>query len=107
MEDIYKVLKSNQCIQGVHKSLELSSKISEMFKAQDNRIAKSFSGISMVSEIAKNFQQHSIKFNKPTLSAIESLSKSISLQTKALIPQTTIDAIPGRQNRYSFKLLAV
>jgi len=86
------IFKSAQWHQSIQKSLGLSSQLSEMFKAQE-RITKSLSGISMATELAKSMQQHHRMFENPTLSAIEAMTKGLSLQTKFAIPQTTLDAI--------------
>ena len=92
MEEIYKSSKLNQWNQVIENSSKLSSQMSEIIKTQD-RLTKSFSGISMASEIAKNMKQYSIKFDNPALSAIEAMSKAITLKTENIIPKTTIDAI--------------
>ncbi|CAN5840926.1 hypothetical protein BH24BAC1_BH24BAC1_08880 [soil metagenome] len=85
------IFNSVQWSQNIQKSLGLTSQISEMLKAQE-RITKSFRGVSMMAEIAKSMQQQKM-FANPTLSAIEALTKSMSLQSKFAIPQTTLDAI--------------
>lgn len=92
MEEIYKSSKLNQWNQVIENSSKLSSQMSEIIKTQD-RLTKCFSGISMASEIAKNMKQYSIKFDNPALSAIEAMSKAITLKTENIIPKTTIDAI--------------
>jgi len=56
------------------------------------RIAQNYSGLNMMSEIAKSFKQHTL-LDKSTFSAIDVVSKSINWQSKFAIPQTTIDAI--------------
>ncbi len=96
------ILKSVQWSQNIQKSFGLSSQISEMLKAQE-RITKSFSGVSMIVEIAKSMQ-HQKMFADPTLSAIEAMTKSISLQSKFAIPKTTLDAITtiNRQHEQLF-----
>lgn len=86
------ILKSAQWHQSIQKSLGLSSQLSEMMKAQ-TRITKSLSGVSMITELAKSMQQHHKMFENPTLSAIEAMTKGLSLQAKFAIPQTTLDAI--------------
>ncbi len=95
-------LKSAQWHQSIQKSLGLSSHISAILKAQES-IAKSLSGVNMMAEIAKSMQ-HQKMFANPTLSAIEAMSKSISLQSKFAIPQRTIDAITSisRQHEQLF-----
>ncbi|WP_326371193.1 hypothetical protein [Flavobacterium sp. SUN046] len=74
-----------------------------MFKTQE-RITKSLSGINMATELAKSMQQHHRIFENPTLSAIEAMTKSLSLQTKFAIPQSTLDAITSinRQHEQLF-----
>lgn len=91
MAGLNDILKSAQWHQSIQKSLGLSSHISAMLKAQES-ITNSLSGVNMMAEIAKSMQ-HQKMFANPTLSAIEAMSKSISLQSKFAIPQTTIDAI--------------
>lgn len=97
------ILKSAQWHQGFQKSLGISSQLSEMFKVQDS-IAKNLSGLSMASEIAKNMQIHQKMFENPTLSAIQQMSKSLNLQTKFAIPQSTLDALASinRQHEQLF-----
>jgi len=97
------ILKSAQWHQSIQKSLGISSQLSEMFKLQDS-IAKNLSGLSMASEIAKNMQIHQKMFENPTLSAIQQMSKSLNLQTKFAIPQSTLDAIASinRQHEQLF-----
>lgn len=92
MEEILRLLKSNQRNQVIENYLKLRPQMPEIFKAQD-RIAKNFSGMSMAFEIAKNMKQYSVKFDNSALSAIEAMSKAINLKTENLIPKTTIDAI--------------
>lgn len=97
------ILKSAQWHQSIQKSLGLSSQLSEMMKAQE-RITKSLSGVSMITELAKSMQQHHRMFENPTLSAIEAMTKGLSLQAKFAIPQTTLDAISSinRQHEQLF-----
>ncbi|MEC4050080.1 hypothetical protein OX284_011615 [Flavobacterium sp. SUN046] len=97
------IFKSTQWHQSIQKSLGLSSQLSEMFKTQE-RITKSLSGINMATELAKSMQQHHRIFENPTLSAIEAMTKSLSLQTKFAIPQSTLDAITSinRQHEQLF-----
>jgi hypothetical protein len=97
------IFKSAQWHQSIQKSLGLSSQLSEMFKAQE-RITKSLSGISMATELAKSMQQHHRMFENPTLSAIQAMTKGLSLQAKFAIPQTTLDAITSinRQHEQLF-----
>ena len=102
MAGLNDILKSAQWHQSIQKSLGLSSHISAMLKAQES-ITKSLSGVNMMAEIAKSMQ-HQRMFANPTLSAIEAMSKLISLQSKFAIPQTTIDAITSinRQHEQLF-----
>ncbi|ADY51158.1 hypothetical protein Pedsa_0579 [Pseudopedobacter saltans DSM 12145] len=86
------ILKSAQWHQSIQKSLGLTSQLSEMMKAQE-QITKSLSGVSMIIELAKSMQKHHRMFENPTLSAIEAMTKGLSLQAKFAIPQTTLDAI--------------
>lgn len=97
------ILKSVQWQQSIQKSLGLSSQLSEMFKAQES-IAKNLSGLSMATELAKSMQKHHRIFEKPSLSAIEAMTKGLSLQSKFAIPQTTLDAISSinRQHEQLF-----
>src|SRR5690606_21821652 len=97
------ILKSAQWHQSIQKSMGISSQLSEMFKVQDS-IAKNLSGLSMASESAKNMQIHQKMFENPTLSAIQQMSKSLNLQTKFAIPQSTLDALASinRQHEQLF-----
>lgn len=97
------ILKSAQWHQSIQKSLGLSSQLSEMMNAQE-RITKSLSGVSMITELAKSMQQHHRMFENPTLSPIEAMTKGLSLQAKFAIPQTTLDAISSinRQHEQLF-----
>lgn len=97
------IFKSAQWHQSIQKSLGLSSQLSEMFRTQE-RITKSLSGISMATELAKSMQQHHRMFENPTLSAIQAMTKGLSLQAKFAIPQTTLDAITSinRQHEQLF-----
>lgn len=97
------ILKSAQWHQSIQKSLGLSSQLSEMMKAQAS-ITKSLSGVSMITELAKSMQQHHRMFENPTLSAIEAMTKGLSIQAKFAIPQTTLDAISSinRQHEQLF-----
>lgn len=96
-------LKSARWHQSIQKSLGLTSQLSEMIKAQE-RITRSLSGVSMITELAKSMQQHHKMFEKPTLSAIEAMTKGLSLQARFAIPQTTLDAISSinRQHEQLF-----
>jgi hypothetical protein len=97
------IFKSAQWHQSIQKSLGISSQLSEMFRTQE-RISKSLSGISMATELAKSMQQHHRMFENPTLSAIQAMTKGLSLQAKFAIPQTTLDAITSinRQHEQLF-----
>ena len=64
---------------------------SGLLKVQE-QMTRSFSGINMMSEIAKSMKQHSV-ITQPHFSAIDAITKSISWQTKFAIPQNTLDAI--------------
>jgi hypothetical protein len=103
MAGIDDILKSAQWHQSIQKSLGLSSQLTEMMKAQAS-ITKSLSGVSMITELAKSMQQHHKMFENPTLSAIEAMTKGLSLQAKFAIPQTTLDAISSinRQHEQLF-----
>lgn len=97
------ILKSAQWHKSIQKSLGLTSQLSEMMKAQE-RITRSLSGVSIITELAKSMQQHHKMFENPTLSAIGALTKGLSLQAKFAIPQTTLDAISSinRQHEQLF-----
>lgn len=84
------ILKSVQW----QKSLGISTQLSEMFKVQD----------SMASEMAKSMQKHQKMFENPTLSAIQEMSKSLNLQTKFSIPQSTLGVLASinRQHEQLF-----
>lgn len=75
---------------------------SAVFKTQEQFI-RNFSGVNMLSEVAKSLKQSSI-FNRQNLSAFDSFSKSMSWQAKFAIPQKTIDAISSinRQHEQIF-----
>ncbi|MDP1814568.1 MAG: hypothetical protein Q8K92_08995 [Leadbetterella sp.] len=92
MAGLDNILKSSQLHQSIQKPLGLSSQLSEMMKTQES-IIKSLSRVSMINELAKSMQQHYKMFDKATLSAFETMTKGLSLQTKFTIPQTTLDAI--------------
>lgn len=102
MANIDDILKSVQWSQNLSKSMGLSSQITNMLKAQ-KQIPQSFSGLNMMSEIAKNFKQQAM-ITQPTFSAIDVISKSMSWQNKFAIPQTTLDAITSinRQHEQLF-----
>lgn len=97
------ILKSIQSLQSIQKSLGLNSQLSEMIKTRE-RVMKSLSGVSMITELTKSMQQHQRMFEKPTLSAIEAMTHALSIQTKFAIPQTTLDAITSinRQHEQLF-----
>ena len=96
------ILKSANWHQSLNKSLGISSVISEMLKTKDS-ITNSYSGISMMAEIAKSMH-HQKMFTNPTMSAIEAMTKSIGVQSRFAIPQTTLDAITSinRQHEQLF-----
>lgn len=93
------ILKSIQWHQSIQKSSGLTSQLSEMFNAQES-ITKNLSGLSMATEL----QKHHRMFANPTLSAIEAMTKGLSLQAKFAMPQTTLDAISSinRQHEQLF-----
>jgi hypothetical protein len=93
------ILKSAQWHESIKKSLGFSSQISAMPKAQES-ITKSLSGVNMMAEIAKS-KQHQKMFSNPTLSAIDAMSKSMSIQSKFAIPQTTLDAITSINRQHA------
>jgi hypothetical protein len=97
------ILKSAQWHQSIQKSLGITSQLSEMMKNQE-QIIKSLSGVSMITELAKSMQQNHRMFENPTLSAIEAMTKGLSVQAKFAIPQTTLDAISSinRQHEQLF-----
>lgn len=96
------ILKSANWHQSLNKSLGISSVISEMLKTKDS-ITNSYSGISMMAENAKSMH-HQKMFTNPTMSAIEAMTKSIGVQSRFAIPQTTLDAITSinRQHEQLF-----
>jgi hypothetical protein len=102
MTGLDNILKLAQWQQNIHKSFGLSSQISDMLKAQE-RITKSFSGVSMITEIAKSMQ-HYKAIASPTMSAIEAMTKSMSFQSKFAVPQPTLNAIASinRQHEQLF-----
>jgi len=71
-----------------------------IMKSAQDKITKSLTGLSMASEIAKNMQKHLKMFENPTLSAIEKMSKSLNLQTKFAIPQSTLDALDSINHQH-------
>lgn len=103
MKGFDNILKSAQWHQSIQKYLRPSFQFSEMMKAQTS-ITKSLSGVSMITELAKSMQQHHRMFENTTLSAIEGMTKGLSLQAKFAIPQTTLDAISSinRQHEQLF-----
>lgn len=86
------IIKSAQWHQSIQKPLGLSSQLSEMINIQD-KIDKSLSGVSMMTELSKSMQQHHRILEEPTLRAIEAMTKNLRLQTKFAIPQKTLEAI--------------
>jgi hypothetical protein len=103
MADFEDILKSAQWHQNIQKSLGLSTQLSELMEAQAS-FTKSLGGVRMISEIAKSMQLRHKMFENPTLSAIEAMTKGLSLQVKFAIPQTTLDAISSinRQHEQLF-----
>lgn len=119
------IIKYNQWKQSIHKSLGLSSQLSEMLKSHQRMtsglsglnaitdIAKSFqsqhqtiknlSGISMLTELAKSMQEQNKVFSH-SFSAFETLAKSVKAYSNFGIPQTTLDAITSinRQHEQLF-----
>lgn len=84
------ILKATQGSQNIKKALGLSSQFSEIFKTQE-RIAKSFSGHNMMTEMGKHVKYQTMFAQ--SLSTFDAKVKSISLQSKFAIPQATFDAI--------------
>jgi len=84
-------LKSIQSAPALTKNFGIASQFSEMLKAQ-NSWKNSFSGLSMLSEVAKSIN-HQAVVNKPQLSMIEAISKSMAFQNKLSIPNSAIEAI--------------
>lgn len=125
MAGIDDIIKSNQWTQSIHKSLGLSSQLSEMLKSHQQMssglsglnaitdIAKSFqlqyqtiknlSGISMLTELAKGMQQQNRIINSfGGLSLLTELAKSIQEQNKALIPSfSAFDTLAKSMKSYS------
>ena len=66
------IIKSTQWAQNIHKSLGLSSQISEMLKTQE-RMTSSFGGFNTITQLAKSFQEQE-KFRK-NLSGISMLTE--------------------------------
>lgn len=105
MTGIEDILKSAQWHQNLQKSLGISSVISEMLKNQ-NSITKSYSGISMMAEIAKSMH-HQGMYTNSTMSAFEAMSNSLNLQSKFAIPQTTLDAITSINRQHEQLIVGI
>ncbi|MTI19786.1 hypothetical protein E1176_02005 [Fulvivirga sp. RKSG066] len=89
------LLKQQQMMADIVKS-------SGLLKAQE-QIARSFSGVNMMTNIAKSLKQQAM-ITQSTFSAIDAFSHTMSWQAKFAIPQTTIDAITSinRQHEQIF-----
>lgn len=98
MTGLDNILKLAQWKQNIRISLGFRTQVSEMLKAQE-RITNSFSGVSMIAEIAKS-RHHQKMFVSPTLSAIEAITKSMDIESKFGIPQTTLDTITSINHQY-------
>lgn len=102
------IIKSTQWGQNIHKSLGLSSQISEMLKAQE-RMASSFGGLNTITQLAKSMQQQE-RFTKNlgSVGMLADFAKSMQQQMASnsylsaidalksmrfAIPQPTLDAI--------------
>lgn len=98
-----KILKSVQWNQKMSTALDLSSQMVEILKAQKD-ITGSFSGISMINEIAKSMKYQPMFVQPPSL-AIDAIAKSMSVQPKFAIPKSAIEAILSisRQQEHVFK----
>lgn len=96
------ILKSVQSHQRVHKSLGLSTQLSEILRAQ-GRLGQSLSGISMLTELSKGMHQSQFKLKNHDLSVIQAMTSALSLQARYTIPKTTLDAITSI-NRQHIKL---
>lgn len=88
-DDIFKSVQWQQIIQ---ESLINSSQLSELVRNQAS-ITKSLSGLSMLSELAKSMEQHHKNLKNVSLSAVEAMTKGLSLRSEFAIPKTTLDAI--------------
>tara|TARA_B100002049_G_scaffold237186_1_gene226685 strand:+ start:9773 stop:10648 length:876 start_codon:yes stop_codon:yes gene_type:complete len=64
------------------------------------KIANSLSGVQMMAELGKSIQQYHRIGDNPSLSAIEAITKNLSLHTKFVIPQTTIEAITSINRKH-------
>lgn len=102
MAGIEDILRSAAWLEKIHKPLGLSSQIAEMLSAQE-RANFSLGGVNMMAAITKSIQHQQRSVN-PALAAIEGLNKSLSLQSKFTIPQSTLEAITSinRQNENVF-----
>lgn len=93
------IIKMAQLSQNIHKSFGLNAQVIEMLKAQA-RVSRSYSGLNMMSEIVKGLKSQTIIANPP-FTTIGAITKSMSLQTKFGIPQTTIDAISSINRQHA------
>lgn len=117
MKGLDDIIKSTQLGQNIHKSLGLSSQVSEMLKnhermtkgfsglntltelaksmQQQERTLKSLSGISMLTELTKSMQQQErLTKNMGSVGMLAELAKSMQQQQMALNPTlSTIDAL--------------
>lgn len=84
-------LKSIQTTQALTKNFGIASQFSEIHKIQ-NSWKNRLSGLSILSDIAKRIN-HKAMVNKPHLSMIEAISKSMAFQNKLSIPNSAIEAI--------------
>ena len=91
MTNLNDYIKSIHSTQSLTKSFGLTSQISEILKAQDSW-KNNFSGLSMLSDIAKSFNNQAI-FSKPHFSMIDAITKSMAFQSKLSIPNSAIEAI--------------
>ena len=99
MVDFDDIFKLNQRHLNISKSFGLSSPLFEMINVQ-TKIANSLSGVQMMAELGKSIQQYHRIGDNPSLSAIEAITKNLSLHTKFVIPQTTIEAITSINRKH-------
>ena len=103
MAGIDDILKSSQWHQMIQKSLGLTSQLSEIIKGQE-QFTKSLSGVSMTTELAERMRRYHRMLDNPIPSAIESMTKGLSLLTNFAILQLTLDSIASinRQHEQLF-----
>ncbi|GAB2502998.1 hypothetical protein [Algoriphagus taiwanensis] len=122
MAGIDDIIKASQLTQNIHKSLGLSSQLSEMLKfqqrmtsgfsgltdlakilQQQQQTIKSLSGISMLTELTKGMQQHDrLMKSLSGVSMVTELSKSMQEQKTALSPTfLAFDALTKSMKSYS------